>query len=200
MFSSLVLKHTSSLPQLPFPCFATLMILDTRLCLTPVCPLWVLPVSALPLPSLALVVQHVEESLHQPVVSVPVRLSSVEVIGVVVIQVLFRVLLQPVHGLVQLLRKNPVPGICHRVRMDGRSLPVKSCLEQSDQSYIWRQFTLVGIRHLLWGRSRGTSEGRNLHRGFRLLRFVRLEGSFLKTQHNVIWILWRLVLFLPILE
>lgn len=100
---------------------------------------------------LLFIVYHLEKGLQQPVVSVPVRLGSVEAISVVAVDIVLGacVLVDHVQSLVQGLRGQPcrwttevgllLPpgGRCPdwwRV-LQGRALPVEGRLEEAQQSH-----------------------------------------------------------------
>lgn len=100
---------------------------------------------------LLFIADHLEKGLQQPVVSVPVRLGSVEAISVVAVDIVLgaSVLVEHVQSLVQGLRGQPCPRTTEvgllappggrrpdwwRV-MQGRALPVEGRLEEAQQGH-----------------------------------------------------------------
>lgn len=100
---------------------------------------------------LLFVADHLEKGLQQPVVSVPVRLGSVEAISVVAVDIVLgaSVLVDHVQGLVQGLRGQPCGGTTQvglllppggrrpawGRRLQGRALPVEGRLQEAQQGH-----------------------------------------------------------------
>lgn len=99
---------------------------------------------------LLFIADHLEEGLQQPVVSVPVRLGSVEAISVVAVDIVLgaSVLVEHVQSLVQGLRGQPRPRTTQvgllappggrrpdwwRAMQGCRALPVEGRLEEAQQ-------------------------------------------------------------------
>lgn len=98
-----------------------------------------------PLPPILLLVisKHIKEGLQQPVISVPVWLDFIEVVAVVTEQAAVRtsVPVQPIQGLVQLLRRDPfmlhdLGRSSQHVRRDHRALPVEGRLEEAKERHV----------------------------------------------------------------